>query len=123
MRERFRETYLPQCLAIGISEGEFWEMNITKLRPYLLADELKWKQVNRQAHLYGRYVFDAVSTALANALRGKHDMPINYLDEPYDFDKLAREHEQEVQQQKKIEAMKARFSSFAIATNKKLEEK
>ena len=121
MTEVIEEEYLPQCLAMGISRTEFGELNITKLRPYILAENIKFEKMNQQAHLQGRYIFDAVSIAISNALRSKGQKAINYMDTPYDFDKLRREQKEEEARRVREEKMKAEFMMFSEGLRKKLE--
>lgn len=73
---------MPRCLAIGIDEGAFWGMNIAKLRPYLLAENIRMENDNFNAWLAGMYVYDAVSKAIAGAFGKKGRKPPKYMEKP-----------------------------------------
>lgn len=115
------EEYLPQCLAIGISRAEFGELNIRKLRPYILADDIAFERKNQEMHIQGRYFFDAVSIAIGNALRGKGQPAQNYMDKPYDFKGIQNKREEYDRQMQEEERAKAQFIQFAEGIRRKLE--
>lgn len=111
------ETYLPQCLAIGIRADEFWNLNIRKLRPFLKAEEIKFQTKNRELHLQGQYVYDAVMIAIANAF--SKGSPIQYPEKPYEF--LSKEEIEKRRQQAEVERLKGAFMAFAETTKTRLE--
>lgn len=113
------ETYLPQCLAIGIRAEEFWNLNIRSLRPFLKAEEIKFQQKNREMHLQGAYIYEAVSVALGNALRRQGDKVLSYCDKPYEF--MKEEELKKRKQQAETEKLKAAFQAFAEQTRMRLE--
>lgn len=117
----FIETYLPQCLAIGISEEKFWTLNIKKLHPYQKAEELKRDKLNADFHLMGCYVFEAVATVVDNALRKEGTSPKRYLEKPFE---LATYDEKKIAERnkRKAEEIEARFRAFAMDHNKRLSE-
>lgn len=82
MREQFTATMLPYCLAMGISEAMFWDMNITRLRPYFQARNILLEEKNYIAWLSGFYVYNATSVALANAFRKPGSKIEKYIEEP-----------------------------------------
>ncbi len=114
------ETYLPQCLAMGIRVDDFWSLNIRKLHPFLKAEELKFKEKNREFHLMGIYVFDAVSIAISNLFRKNGSNYTSFPDKPYEF--LSDEEMQRRKRQTELEKAKAQFMAFAEATKKRLEK-
>lgn len=96
-------------MAIGMSFAEYWEGDPKLAQYYRKAYLIKQEEINNNAWLQGMYIYDAVSTALHNALRGmgKSKPPIrDYASKPYEFKnkvKTKAEKEQEV----KIEQQKA----------------
>lgn len=82
MLDIIENEYLPHCLAIGITEGEFWNLNIRKLRPYLKAEEIKLERKNHELWLQGLYVYKAVSVVVSNALPKKGAKLQEYFDKP-----------------------------------------
>ena len=67
--EIFEESF-PFYLAIGMSYAEYWNGDCSLARYYRKAYQIKQEEANNNAWLQGMYVYDAVSTALHNALRG-----------------------------------------------------
>jgi hypothetical protein len=85
--EIFEECF-PFYLAIGMSSAEYWEGDPSLARYYRKAYRIKQDEINNNAWLQGLYIYDAVSTALHNALRGmsKQKPPAkDYAKQPYDF--------------------------------------
>jgi hypothetical protein len=85
--EIFEECF-PFYLAIGMSSAEYWEGDPSLARYYRKAYRIKQDEINNNAWLQGLYIYDAVSTALHNALRvmSKQKPPAkDYAKQPYDF--------------------------------------
>jgi hypothetical protein len=68
-----------------MSYAEYWEGDPTLARYYRKAYLIKQEERNNNAWLQGLYIYDAISTALHNALRGKNSSARNYAKQPYDF--------------------------------------
>ena len=64
------ERCFPFYLAIGMSSAEYWEGDPKLAQYFRKAYCIKQEQFNNEAWLQGMYIYDAVSTALHNALRG-----------------------------------------------------
>ena len=85
--EIFEECF-PFYLAIGMSYAEYWEGDSKLAQYYRKAYQIKQEEINNNAWLQGMYIYDAVSTALHNALRGfgKNKPPAkDYAKKPYEF--------------------------------------
>ena len=85
--EIFEECF-PFYLAIGMSSAEYWEGDPKLTQYYRKAYQIKQDEMNNTAWLQGMYIYDAVSTALHNALRGmgKSKPPQkDYAKQPYEF--------------------------------------
>ena len=82
--EIFEENF-PFYLAIGMSSAEYWEGDCSLTRYFRKAYKIKQEEINTNAWLQGAYVYDAVSTALHNALRGKNSKATKYAQRPYDL--------------------------------------
>ena len=83
--EIFEECF-PFYLAIGMSYAEYWEGDSKLTQYYRKAYQIKQDEINNNAWLQGMYVYDAVSTALHNALRGMSKNPSpakDYAKQPY----------------------------------------
>lgn len=85
--EIFEECF-PFYLAIGMSFAEYWEGDSKLAQYYRKAYRIKQDEINNNAWLQGLYIYDAVSTALHNALRGfgKQKPPAkDYAKQPYEL--------------------------------------
>ena len=105
--EVFEECF-PFYLAIGMSHQDYWAGDPSLARYYRKAYKIKQEEINNTAWLQGLYIYDAVSCALHNALRGmgKTKPPAqNYAKKPYEFNKREKTEaeklkEVEIEQQK-----------------------
>ena len=82
------EDCFPFYLAIGMSYAEYWEGDPKLTQYYRKAYQIKQEEINNNAWLQGMYIYDAVSTALHNALRGmgKNKPPAkDYAKQPYEL--------------------------------------
>ena len=71
-----------------MSYVEYWEGDPKLTQYYRKAYQIKQEEINNNAWLQGMYIYDAVSTALHNALRGfgKNKPPAkDYAKKPYEF--------------------------------------
>jgi hypothetical protein len=106
--EIFDECF-PFYLAIGMSYAEYWAGEPSLARYYRKAYKIKQEQDNNNAWLQGLYFYDAISTALHNAMRGlgKSKPPAkDYAKQPYDIFKKKKT-ELELAQEVEIEQQKA----------------
>ncbi len=99
--EIFNECF-PFYLAIGMSAEEYWTGDSTLVQYYRKAYKIRQEEINNTAWLQGLYIYDAVSTALSNALSKRKS---KYASKPYEFHKrekseFEKAHEVEVEQQK-----------------------
>ena len=84
----FFEECFPFYLTLGMSYAEYWEGDPKLAQYYRKAYRIKQEEINNTAWLQGMYIYDAVSTALHNALRGmgKNKPPAkDYAKQPYEF--------------------------------------
>ena len=100
------DEYCPFYLAIGMSYAEYWEGDPSLARYYRKAYKIKQDEVNHNAWLHGLYIYDAVSTAIYNALKGKNKKAEKYAEKPYEFQREKTEAEKakevEVEQRKAL---------------------
>jgi hypothetical protein len=117
--EIFEESF-PFYLAIGMSSAEYWEGDPSLARYYRKAYKIKQEEINNNAWLQGLYIYDAVSTAVHNALRGKNSKAREYAKQPYNFE---NKHKTEEEQAKEIEIEQEKalawMESFVRINNKK----
>ena len=96
---------MPAALSIGVGYDTFWRLNPRLLKAFIEADRLKKRQIEIEMYVAGRYVFDAISLALANGFRQKGQSPETWLEEPYRLMPLTKEEEEEraeIERQKAI---------------------
>ncbi len=104
------ERCFPFYLAIGMTPAEYWEGDANLALYYRRAYRIKQEQMNNEFWLQGMYVYDAVSTALHNALRGmgKNKPPArDYAKQPYDIFK-----KEKTPQEKALEVKKEQEKAF-----------
>ena len=105
------EESFPFYLAIGMTPAEYWEGDPKLALYYRRAYRIKQEQFNNNAWLQGMYIYDAVSTALHNALRGmgKTKPPAkDYAKQPYELfkkEKTPQEKALEVQKEQEKAAL------------------
>jgi hypothetical protein len=88
-------------LAIGMSYAEYWEGDPKLAQYYRKAYRIKQEEFNNNAWLQGVYIYDAISTALHNALRGmsKHPLPPKeYAKQPYEFNKRDKTEQEKIRE-------------------------
>ena len=95
------EECFPFYLAIGMSYAEYWESDPKLTQYYRKAYQIKQEEINNTAWLQGMYIYDAVSTALHNALRGmgKNKPPAkDYAKQPYEFKNKVKTEEEKARE-------------------------
>ena len=102
--EIFEENF-PFYLAIGMSSAEYWSGDSSLVRYYRKAYKIKQEEINNTAWLQGMYIYDAVSTALHNALRGKNTTAREYAKQPYNF---GNKEKSKLEKAKEVEAEQAK---------------
>ena len=90
-----------------MSSAEYWEGDCSLTRYYRKAYKLKQEEFNNNAWLQGMYIYDAVSTAVHNALRGKGQRAKEYAKQPYNFEINKEKSELEKARKVEIEQQKA----------------
>ena len=90
------EDACPFYLAIGMSFREYWEGDASLPRYFRKAYRIKQDEMNNNAWLQGVYIYDAISTAMHNALRDpKKSRAKEYAKQPYNF-----RHKEKTEQEK-----------------------
>ena len=109
-------------MSIGMSYDEFWNQDVTLVRVYRKADELKQRRENQMAWLQGMYIYHALCDVapIFHAFAKKGTKPTPYVEEPYPIT-AAEAEERKIREFKKKEArMKAEFAAFAEQMQKKM---
>ena len=89
-----------------MSYAEYWDGDPKLTQYYRRAYQIRQEEINNNAWLQGMYVYDAVSTAVHNALRGKNSKSRDYAKQPYEFNKKNKT-EQEKAKAVEVEQEKA----------------
>jgi hypothetical protein len=104
-----------------MSYAEYWEGDPSLPKYYRKAYRIKQDEINNNAWLQGVYIYDAISTALHNALRDpKKSRAKEYAPKPYDF-----RHKEKTEQEKAKEVAAERekaatwMENFVRANNRK----
>ena len=120
--EIFEECF-PFYLAIGMSYAEYWEGDPKLAQYYRKAYHIKQEEINNNAWLQGLYIYDAVSTALYNSLRGmgKTKQPAkDYAKQPYDLNnKIKSEAEKAKEVELEQEKAAAWMENFVLMNSNK----
>lgn len=119
--EIFEECF-PFYLAIGMSSAEYWTDDPSLVRYFRKAYKIKQDEINTKAWLQGLYTYDAVSTALYNALRGKNQKAKEYAKQPYNFENKEKS---EAEKAKEVEIEQEKAAAWMenfVRINKKRAE-
>ena len=93
-------------MALGVSADEFWNGDYTMLKYYVEKHRIAVEQQNEKLWLQGMYFYEALSVALAQSF-SKHSQA-KYPEKPYRLTPLSEE-EQELENQKKVEQIRAQL--------------
>ena len=70
---------------MGMTSEEFWNEPPRLAEAYREAHKLKTELINQDAWIYGMYVYDAVSVAIANAFGKQGAKKEKYLEKPLEI--------------------------------------
>lgn len=86
MREFFTKEWFPQCMAIGITWEQFWEMNPRIVNAHIEGHKLFIKEQNALYHLEGAYTVKALEATVGNMFKKKGVKAIEYPAKPFDLE-------------------------------------
>lgn len=121
------ERECPYYLSLGMTWEQYWNGDPSMVRAYRTAERLRIERFNREAHLQGMYIYDAlcrVSPAF-NALAKDHT-PMDYPERPYavkigENRRMSGESPDNPPERAQMENLKRLFEARAAAVNIKLE--
>ncbi len=96
---------MPAALSIGVDYDVFWRLNPRLLTAFVDADRRRKRELELQMYVQGKYVYDAVSIALANGFRKKGTQPVDWLEEPYRIIPFTEEEEAERAEEERRKAI------------------
>ena len=122
--EQFYELF-PYYLSIGMTYEQYWEQDCELVKYYRKAALIKRDLKNQDAWLQGAYFYEALIDAapVLHAFAKKGTKPTPYREAPYDLFNRQNKDRKRKMQESQDEKAKAFMEAFAIATNKKFQEK
>ena len=78
----------------GMTYNQFWYGDPWLAKTYRNAYIERRKEENTRDWLQGAYVYNAVATALSNAIRKRGAQQVNYLEEPFQIFPLTKEEQE-----------------------------
>jgi hypothetical protein len=100
-------------MSIGMTYDEFWNQDVTMVRAFRKADELKRRRQNEILWMQGAYFRDALLSTVGNMFSGKGSTPIEYPKEPYPITEDQIEEKKERERKSMEERMKADLLAIA----------
>ena len=109
-------------MSIGMTYDEFWSQDVTLVRAYRKADELRRRRQNEILWLQGCYIYEALCDVapIFHAFAKKGTKPQPYAKEPYAITESQIRERDERDARLKEERMKAEFAAFAARMRKKM---
>jgi hypothetical protein len=107
-------------MSIGMTYDEFWNGDVTMVRAYRKADEMRRRRENETLWVQGLYVRDALVCTVGNMFSGKGDKKHEYPKEPYAITEAEIRERDEREARLAEERIKAEFAAFAARMRKKM---
>ncbi len=110
-------------MSIGMSYDEFWNQDVSKVKAYRKADELRNKNRNFEFWLQGMYFYEALcdASALFRFTMGKKTVkPEPYVKEPYPITVAEQREREERKARETEERIKAEFAALAERMRNKM---
>lgn len=109
------EQLCPYYMSIGMSYDEFWSGDVSMVKAYRKANELRDKRNNENLWLQGRYFYDALCAAsplYRFTMKKGMIKPEPYTKEPYPITEAELRAKEEREAKAKEERLKAEFTAF-----------
>lgn len=109
-------------MAIGMTYDEFWFGDVSMVRAYRKADELKRRRMNEMSWLNGLYIYEALCDVapIFHAFAKKGTKPSPYSKEPYAITESEIREREEREARIREERIKAEFAAFVAQMTKKM---
>ena len=120
--EQFYEVF-PYYLSIGMTYEQFWEGDVTLVKHYRRADELKVERRNQELWLQGLYIYEALCDVapIMHAMAKKGTKARPYPEEPYAITEKQRRRANEEKERKIAEKGKRMMEMFMSKNKKQFE--
>lgn len=110
-------------MSIGMSYDEFWNGDVSMVKAYRKANELRDKRNNENLWLQGRYFYDALCAAsplYRFTMKKGMIKPEPYTSEPYPITESELREKQAREAKAKEERLKAEFTAFVERMRNKM---
>lgn len=109
-------------MSIGMTYDEFWCGDVSMVRAYRKAQELRDRRRNQELWLQGMYVYEAICDVapILHAFAKKGTKPEPYAKEPYPITEGEVREREEREERIRQERIKAEFAVFAERMKKKM---
>lgn len=112
-------------MSIGMSYDEFWNGDVSMVKAYRKANELRDKRRNFELWLSGMYVYEALCDAsplFRFTMKKGSIKPEPYVKEPYPITEAEVREREELEAKQREERLKAEFAAFAERMRKKMSQ-
>ena len=112
-------------MSIGMSYDEFWNQDVSRVKAYRKAYELREKRRNQELWLQGMYVYEALCDAsplFRFTMKKGSIKPEPYVKEPYPITIAEVREREEREAREKEDRFKAEFAAFAERMRKKMSQ-
>ena len=119
------EQLCPYYMSIGMSYDEFWNQDVSRVKAYRKAYELREKRRNQELWLQGMYVYEALCDAsplFRFSMKKGSIKPEPYVKEPYPITEAEVREKEERKAREKEARLKAEFAAFADRLRKKMSQ-
>ena len=109
------EQLCPYYMSIGMSYDEFWNGDVSMVKAYRKANELRDRRRNQDLWLQGRYFYDALCAAsplYRFTMKKGLIKPEPYTQEPYPVTYAELREKEEREAKAREERLKAEFTAF-----------
>jgi hypothetical protein len=129
--EQFDEVF-PWYLSIGMTPSQFWDQDSLLAKAYRRAERYREDRFNREAHLQGLYVYEAICDAspILHAFAEKGTKAHPYPEKPYELSYVDEEGNSVDEEKKskspdqiKMERDKNKMEALMISFNRAFKEK
>ena len=103
-------------MSIGMTYDEFWNGDVSLVKFYRKAEELRYKRQNHTLWMQGLYIYEALCDAsplFRFSMKKGAIKPEPYVKEPYPVTAEEVREREEREARKKEERLKAEFAAFA----------
>ena len=117
------EQLCPYYMSIGMSYDEFWNGDVSAVKAYRMANELRDRRMNQELWLQGKYIYDAlcsVSPLFRFSTKPTKSEP--YVQEPYPITAAEVREREERKAREEEERFKAEFALYVERLRKKMSE-